>query len=210
MDTLPNDGHEFYARKFSGLNFAAALLAGKEVAGKEVAGKEFESCEFSQCDFSQARLTGCKFIDCRFTGCNLSLVDVANAHFRGVEFAGCKLVGVNWTKASWPRLILAPPLQFRECVIDESSFFGLQLEEVAIEACKAREVDFREANFSGAKFACSDLTNSLFGRTSLRGADFTEAVGYRIDIFDNDIKNARFSRNEAIRLLDSLPIELVD
>ena len=200
MDQLPQDSDEFYAKTFVGL----------QLGGTAVVGKEFDTCEFAQCDFSEATLTNCKFIDCQFKACNLSLLKVDGSHFRGVAFDACKLVGVNWTRASWPRVMLAPPLQFRECVLDESSFFGLQLQELIVESCKAREVDLREANLSGAKFCYTDLSNSLFGRTSLRGADFVEAVGYTIDVFDNDIKNARFSRVEAVRLLDSLDIELVD
>ncbi len=200
MDHLPQDSDEYYAKSFVGLQLGSA----------ELVGKEFDSCEFAQCDFSEATLTDCKFIDCRFKACNLSLLKVDESHFRAVEFDACKLVGVNWTRASWPRVMLAPPLQFRECVLDESSFFGLQLPELIVEACKAREVDLREANLSGARFCHTDLSNSLFGRTSLRGADFVEAIGYNIDVFDNDIRNARFSRHEAVRLLDSLSIELVD
>ena len=200
MDQLPDDSTESYAKSFRGLQLRATTIAARE----------FDSCEFAQCDFSAATFSNCKFVDCRFTACNLSLLNVDGSRFRSVEFDACKLVGVNWTKASWPRLILAPPLQFRECVLDESSFFGLQLQDVVLESCKAREVDLREANFSGAKFSFSDLSNALFGRTSLRGADFVEATGYNIDVFDNDIKHARFSRHEAVRLLDSLLIELVD
>jgi len=200
MDHLPGDTNEYYAKSFVGLKLSAITIAENE----------FEDCEFDQCDFSRSNLARCKFIDCRFTGCDLSLINIEASHFRGVEFVDCKVAGVNWTKAHWPRLVLAPPLHFRKCVIDDSSFFGLSLAEVVIEECKAREVDLREANFSGARFSYSDLTNSLFGRTSLRGADFTEATGYNIDIFNNDITNARFSRYEALRLLDSLSIDLVD
>ena len=129
---------------------------------------------------------------------------------RGITFTDCKVIGVNWTRASWPRLILAPPLTFRKCVLDDSSFFGLSLEEIVIEECKARDVDFREANLRGVNFSYSDVAHSLFGRTNLTGADFTEATGYAIDIFANEIKHAKFSRHEAIRLLDSLDIELID
>ncbi len=200
MHQLPQDSDEYYAKTFVGLQLGGATLAGKE----------FDTCEFAQCDFSEATLTDCKFIDCHFKACNLSLLKVDRSHWRGVAFDACKLVGVNWTRASWPRVILAPPLQFRECVLDESSFFGLQLPELIVESCKAREVDLREANLTAAKFCCTDLSNSLFGRTGLRGADFVEAIGYNIDVFDNDIRHARFSRHEAVRLLDGLDIELVD
>jgi len=44
----------------------------------------------------------------------------------------------------------------------------------------------------------------------LTGTDFTEATNYNIDIYFNEIKRAKFSRYEAVRLLNSLGIELVD
>ena len=49
-----------------------------------------------------------------------------------------------------------------------------------------------------------------FKETDLTGADFTGAVNYRIDINHNKIKKAKFSRLEAVSLLESLDIELTD
>jgi uncharacterized protein YjbI with pentapeptide repeats len=56
----------------------------------------------------------------------------------------------------------------------------------------------------------TDFANALFGRTNLSRANFAEAINYDIDVFNNEIKAAKFSRHEAIRLLDSLDIELID
>ncbi len=74
----------------------------------------------------------------------------------------------------------------------------------------AHHVDFREGDFSNANFTYTDFTGCLFGNTNLTGADFSDATGYDIDIYQNVIKRAKFSRFEAVRLLDSLEIELVD
>ena len=79
-----------------------------------------------------------------------------------------------------------------------------------LEECRARDVDFREGDFSQANFTYSDFSGSFFSKTNLSGADFTEATNYDIDVFQNRIEQARFSRFEAVRLLDSLEIELVD
>jgi fluoroquinolone resistance protein len=105
---------------------------------------------------------------------------------------------------------LFSPVKFFKCIINDSSFFGLSLDEIVIEACKAYDVDFREGSFSKANFTFTDFTNSLFNGTNLSGADFTEAVNYRIDINYNVINRAKFSRYEAISLLESLQIELKD
>nr|WP_245680758.1 hypothetical protein [Veronia pacifica] len=47
-------------------------------------------------------------------------------------------------------------------------------------------------------------------RTNLQDVDFTDSTAYAIDILENQIKGATFSRYEALNLLNSLDIELVD
>jgi uncharacterized protein YjbI with pentapeptide repeats len=200
MDALTDGIDEYYAKRFVSL----------DLSNRPLAAKEFEDCEFRSCDFSGATLSKCKFIDCRFVACNLSLVKVTASKFREVTLDECKAVGINWTMASWQKLTTSSPLKFRKCILNDSSFFGLNLDEFVIEDCKARDVDFREANLNRARCCYTDFSNSLFGKTNLAGADFTEAVNYDIDVFSNPIKGAKFSRFEALRLLDSLDIELID
>lgn len=65
-------------------------------------------------------------------------------------------------------------------------------------------------HFSGADFTETNFSNSLFMQTDLSNADLTEANNYNIDIRFNEVKKAKFSRYEALRLLDLLDIELVD
>ena len=200
MTTQITVAKEYFAKQFISI----------DVSGQTIADKEFEGCEFKGCNFSETTLSKCNFIDCHFTDCNLSLIKLQSTKFRGVILEQCKAVGVNWTRAVWPRLILASPLKFYKCILNDSSFFGLNLAELVLEDCKARDVDLREANLSGAKLNYTDFSNASFGRTNLSGADLSEAINYDIDIFNNEIKQAKFSRHEAIRLLDSLAIELVD
>ncbi len=194
------DENEFFSKNFSNLNLSGATIAAKE----------FEVCEFKDCDFSDASFSKCKFIDCTFIRCNLSLVNITLSQFRDVFFDECKMIGVNWTKAAWSKLIPFSPIKFRKCIVNDSSFFGLNLEEMVLEECKAHDADFRSGNFSRANFEYTDFSNSLFGKTNLTSANFNEAVNYDIDIFDNKIKNAKFNRYEAVRLLNCLEIELID
>ena len=200
MKTTVTEPTRHFSEQITGLKAPAKLLSSVE----------YENCSFSDCDFNEAKFANCRFVDCTFTACNLSVVDVGGSRFRDVVFRECKVIGVNWTKASWPKLMLSSPLKFHKCIINDSSFFGLSLEEIVIEECKAHDVDFREGNFSRANFSFTDFTHSLFGKTNLAGADLSEALNYDIDVHENNIKDARFSRHEAIRLLDSLEIELVD
>ena len=54
------------------------------------------------------------------------------------------------------------------------------------------EVDFSQADLSGAEFQGSDLSGVVFDRTNLEKTDFREAQNYRLDPETNRVKGARF------------------
>ena len=191
---------EYQSERFKGLDFS----------NQEIAAIEFDDCQFEQCNFSEATLRRCKLVDCDFLGCNLSNVQLEYSKFSEVCFRDSKLIGIDWTKVAWPKFIFASPIKFYQSILNDSSFNGLALQELVLEECKAHHVDFRDGDFTSANFTYTDLTASLFAKTNLTSADFSEASNYDINIFNNIIKKATFSRYEAIRLLDSLEIELVD
>lgn len=192
--------HVYLSRHFHGLSMPEQVF-------HEI---EFEDCQFTDCHFSDSQFCRCRFIECRFTRCNLSLCQFPYSQFTEVSFTESKLIGIDWTRASWPRHVFHAPIGFYQCLLNDSSFFGLNLDELRIEACKAQDLDFREGHFCRANFRDTDLARSLFGNTHLIGADFTEACHYDIDPFNNRLNQAKFSRLEAIRLLYGMDIELVD
>lgn len=200
MNNIEDKGGEYVSQSFNNLN----------LSGKELTSKEFDGCTFTECDLSEAILTKSKFSDCHFIRCNLSLIKVEQSQFFDVVFEECKAIGIDWTRATWSQYVFCSPIKFYKSIINDSSFLGLSLEEIEIEECKAHDVDFREGNFTDANFSYTDFTNSLFNKTNLSAANFTEAVNYTIDVYLNNIKKAKFSRYEAIKLLDSLGIELVE
>lgn len=200
MSTAFDAGLDYFSKHFTGLDLSRCVLGARS----------YEECVFTACNFSDATLASCKLLDCGFFDCNLSLAKVAHTRFRAVTFTGCKLVGINWTSAAWQRLATAAPLEFRDCILNDGSFLGLALQELVVEHCKARDVDWRDANLTGANLRHTDLTHALFSRTNLSGADLTGATGYDIDVLNNDVRHARFSRDEAVRLLLGLEIELAD
>ncbi|TEW51459.1 pentapeptide repeat-containing protein [Psychromonas algicola] len=171
---------------------------------------EFEDCEFNDCDFSAAIFTRCKFVNCAFNRCNLSLMKVPYSQFFEVNFVDSKLVGIDWTRATWPSFNLCSELTFTRCILNDASFFGLSLNELKLEECKLYEVDFREGDFSNSVMTYCDFTNSLFMRTNLKNVDFTESENFNIDILQNTVTKAKFSRFAALALLEELDIELVD
>jgi Uncharacterized low-complexity proteins len=181
-----------------------------DFSGQEIISKEFDGCTFQKCDFSEASFKRCNFVDCDFSNCNLSNAKLEYSKFSDVCFKNSKLLGINWTRVAWPSLMFSSPIKFYNSILSDCSFYGLVLQELVLEECKAHNTDFREGDFSNANFTHTDLAGSLFANTNLTGADFSEATDYDIDIYINKIKKAKFSRFEAIRLLYSLEIELVD
>jgi len=76
--------------------------------------------------------------------------------------------------------------------------------------CRAKEVDFRNANLKNSNFTATDFKGALFENTHLEEANFTEAQNTNIDIRKNHLSGAIFSRYEALFLLESMGIVLVD
>ncbi len=191
---------EYQSETFTGISFSR----------KELADRKFDDCTFIECDFSETLFSRCRFSDCRFIKCNLSVMRVTTTRFGGVVFRESKLLGIDWTRANWSSPILGSVFQFHECILDDSSFWGLKLKGMVARRCRAHEVDFRDADLSQADFFGTDLENTVFGQTNLTGANFAQAQNYGIDVLNNQVRKAKFSRFEAISLLESLGIELVD
>jgi len=190
--------------------YFSLTLTEQILINQKLGSTSFEDCSFINCDFSETEFRACHFSSCSFSQCNLSLVKFINCRFTDVVFEDSKVLGIDWTKAKWSNIPLLSPLKFFNCLMNYSSFMGLSLNELVIERCKALEVDLRGADLRDAHFQYTDFTNSLFNETNLTGADFTDAENYQINIHQNKIKGAKFSRYQALSLLESLGVELVD
>ncbi len=200
MTKITSDTKEFYGQSFND------LLLSKHI----ILGKTFEDCIFQGCDFSEASLLKCEFTDCKFIQCNLSFLKVSGSQFSNIIFEKTKAIAIDWTKANWENVTFGSPLNFTHSQLNSSSFYGLSQTKIAITHCSIQDVDFREANLTEADFSDSDLSDSLFSNTNLSRANFDQAKNYDINLNNNLIKDARFSRYEAILLLESLDIELLD
>ena len=197
----PNDAESEYVSE----TFVGLLLSEQTLSHKE-----FDNCVFKDCDFSNGSFAHCKFIECEFVNCNLSLLKPKYSRFMDVVFTGCKLIGVDWTTAHWSNMSLPAPIAFYQCVVNDSSFYGLYLAELRLEECKVHDADFREGDFHESNFAGCDFLNSVFNGSNLSRANFEDAENYYIDLNVTNIKQAKFSRHEAVNLLSSLDIELLD
>ena len=194
------DAGDYYEETFKGL----------DSADRRFSAITFEECEFIDCDFSASQFQGCKFTNCDFKRCNLSLADFSNSPLFAMSFSDCKLVGVDWTKADWPQYYRDFELKFQRCLLNDASFYGLTLNELVLDECKVHDADFREGNFADSKMTLCTFDRSLFMHTNLERVDFSDSTGCSIDVLANELKGATFSSFEAVHLLESLGIVLVD
>lgn len=190
----------YYDKSFSRLDLSAGDLERAE----------FEECEFHHCNFTSACLAECRFTHCIFNHCNLSMTALPDTRFYHIGFNECKLVGTDWTKASWPTFDPDPELSFSKSILTNASFFGLKLHGFTAYESKLHDVDFRECDLTHASITSCDLAGTLFHHTLLSAADFSDSWDFNINVLNNRVAHAKFSRLEALALLESLGIELVD
>ena len=178
--------------------------------GRKIKKAEFEDCTFISCDFSETFFHSCRFIDCRFENCNLGVMKLTNSIVSGSHFISCKMIGIDWTMCDWKSLLSSSPIEFRECILNDSNFFGLTLERLMIKKCSVKDVDFRSGSFTGGDFSSSDFKGAWFENTKLEYVDFTDATNTQINIKTNHLKGSIFSRDEALFLLETMGIVLVE
>ena len=197
---LFNTQNEWISQKFKGVILPEGL----------VSNVEFNDCSFIKCSLRETTFLEGKFSECTFQACDLSLANLKGSTFIHNRFEDSQLVGINWTETSWAKNKFLKPVDFFACVINHSTFSALDLKKIAITRCTARDVDFSEANLSGADCRFSDFSSSRFLHTNLTGADFSGATNYSIIPGLNTLKDARFSLPEAMALLEGLEIVLTD
>ncbi|MBT3241131.1 MAG: pentapeptide repeat-containing protein [Chloroflexi bacterium] len=174
---------------------------------------EFHDCEFNKSSFCESSFIKCIFNNCRFTSCDLSNIGINNSSFIHTKFMGSKMIGIDWVSSGLGKkeiIKINNPISFYDCVLNYSVFLGLDLKNVQIEKCLAKEVDFSEAVLKGANFLNSDLAGSIFNQTDLTQANFVGAKNYSIVPGVNKLKGTKFSMPEAMSLLYSMEIEIVD
>lgn len=195
---------------FQDSEYNDARFDGIDLPDATIRFKTFEGCEFIKCRLNGVKFVECSFRNCRFDRCDLSLAAVTRCRFNGVVFKDCKLVGINWTDAQWGTAGLHQPVAFEGCTLNYGTFIGLALRKLKLTRCTAHDVDFGDADLTQADLRHTDFADSRFHHTNLTEADFTHARNYQIDAAANKLKKTRFALPEAIALLRSLDIVLVD
>lgn len=165
---------------------------------------EYEDCRFEHCDMDKADVSQTAFSECTFTDCNLSMARLTKTAFRNVRFQNCKLLGLHFEDAN----PFGFSVQFEGCILDHSSFYGMNIRETSFVNTSLREVDFTDADISGSAFDKCDLLNAHFENTHLENADFRTAVHFQINPTINKIRKARFSMDNLEGLLISFDISV--
>ena len=193
-------GYDYTEQTFKDLNLSHALLKSNS----------FNECRFERCIFEEAHFRNCRFVNCLFKNCDLSLVQIPNCSFSGARFENSKVIGINWAQAHWSDKALWDPIEFKKCSLSHSTFLGVDLNGIKMLRCEAINVDFRETDLTQADFSFTDLRDSLFLNANLSRADFRYARNYTIDPSQNTLKGAKFSLPEAMSLLYSMNIEIIE
>lgn len=181
-----------------------------DLHGETIKKAEFEDCTFVSCNFNATLFRSCRFIDCRFENCDLSVMKLTDSKLSGCEFISSKMIGIDWTMCDWKSLLSNEPMRFKQCMLNDSNFFGMSQDRIEIKECSAKELDFRSGSFKNADFRSSDFKGALFGDTHLEYANFNDSTNTNIDLKNNYLKGAIFSRFEALYLLESMGIVLAD
>ena len=159
---------------------------------------------FKKADFLGDDFSAKKFCDCIFDGCNLSLVKIEDASLQNVRFEHCKLVGLDFSKLN----IFNLELGFKDCVLSNCIFTGLQLDGISFERSVISDCFFADTSLKKANFCEADLSGTTFEKADLTGASFVGAKNYAINPLGNKIAKAKFSYPEALRLLKYFDIEI--
>ncbi len=164
---------------------------------------EYYNCVFDGAQFVKSLFKSCRFEKCTFKNSDLSLITVSETSFLDTKFVNCKLIGVDWTKSAKPFNV-----DFENSKMNDSVFFNMDLRSTKMTECEIQNSDFERANLSKAVMTKSDLLNTSFSDTNLSFADLREAVNYRINPVNNNIRRAKFSLPEAAALLEQWEIEI--
>ena len=177
---------------------------------EKLADVRFEECVFDKCTFHEIYFKSCKFLNCVFKVCDINMMKVTDCSFTNIRFEDSKIIAVDWTEANWSKHVILNALNFENCIMNHSTFIGLNLTNINMINCIAKDVDFTDANLTQANCTHTDFSNSRFINTNLTKADFRNALNYAINVNQNLLKKTRFSLPEAMSLLYGLDIILSD
>ncbi len=167
-----------------------------------VEGECFVDCVFEGCDLSAKDLSKIQFQSCQFIFCNLVTTKMTNTRLQGVSFIESKLMGVDFTRCD-PTFF---DVSFNKCLLRGCNFTEMRLKGLKILESTVKDCHFVQCILERSDFRKCDLEGTVFHHTKLCYANFLEAFHFEIDPLNNDLKGAKFSKVEALSLLNGLGI----
>lgn len=165
---------------------------------------QFEDCVFSNCNFSDVVWKDTQFIDCEFHECNLSNAKIEYTSFQTVRFIGCKMIGLQFDHAN----PFALTLSFEECLLQNSSFYGLNLAKTHWVKCNLSEVDFAACNLQQAHILGCNLEGAIFDNTQLQKTNLGASSNWIINPSINSVKGMVIDQRELKGLVAHLGIKI--
>ncbi|WP_033962333.1 pentapeptide repeat-containing protein [Psychroserpens jangbogonensis] len=179
-------------------------FTGKSFTSEALPKGEYDNCIFVNCDFSESYLSNINFLDCEFIDCNLSMVKTKGTTLKDVIFNNCKLVGFPFHDCN----AFLFTVTFNDCQLKLSSFYNLKLKSTSFNSCKLEQTDFTNTDLSASKFIECNLYQTVFDNTNLEKVDFVTSYNLSINPETNRIKNASFSKENALGLLTTYKINI--
>ena len=165
---------------------------------------EYDNCIFQFCNFTGVDLHGVVFVECSFVSCNFSNAALGGCAFREVKFTGNKMLGLRFDQCNTSML----EMQFENCTLNFTSFYGLRLRKIRFTKCSMQEVDFTQTDLFNAVLDECDLLRAHFENTILEKTDFRTSYNYSLDPDLNMLTGAKFSQDGLAGLLDKYKIEI--
>ncbi|MFQ9315664.1 MAG: pentapeptide repeat-containing protein [Dysgonomonas mossii] len=134
--------------------------------------------------------------------CNLSMADLNQSTLNNIHFKNCKMLGVKFNHCH----DFIFHVDFENCILDYASFEKRKMSKTRFKDTSLKGVDFGGADLKQSKFLEADLEEAIFYNTNIQEVDFTTAYNYSIDLSQNQIKKACFSKDGLAGLLNQFDI----
>ena len=175
---------------------------------EEIKEINFTDCEFYNCTINEIEIRNCNFRSCKFYNCTVLNVKFKFTDMLDCEFYKCLLIGVNWTDLAQKFSVTKPFTKVEACELRYHIFERFNLKAFSFKECSLEGSIFEDCNLEGASFEGCNLKETQFKNNNMNKADFRDAKDFAINIYENKVKNAKFSYPEAISLLTEIGIKL--
>lgn len=165
---------------------------------------EYECCVFTNCNFSNTKMFELRFRETEFIDCNFSNAKLSQTSFQDTFFQNCKMLGLKFDECNQFNFAAT----FKNCQLNYSSFYQMNLNRTNFKKCKLVGADFIEANLKNIKINHCDLLDARFENTNLEKADLRDSINYSINPEINRVKEAIFSFPDVLGLLDSFEVNI--